>query len=131
MSNGRRGAVGNRYRSGYLKSRVWFARRDEWFTEEAARHGCDRCAITGQPGTKHTLQLHHLDYDGVRGERHDDLVAVRADVHEQLHRILDTDQVLRRNLRRRDASLRAIARLRRRLQRTLDDWVTSFVGAGA
>ncbi|MEN0104024.1 MAG: hypothetical protein AAGC90_13970 [Curtobacterium sp.] len=67
----------------------------------------------------------------VAGERHDDLVAVRTDVHEQLHRILDTDQVLRRNLRRRDASLRAIARLRRRLQRTLDDWATSFAGAGA
>ncbi|MEN0104025.1 MAG: hypothetical protein AAGC90_13975 [Curtobacterium sp.] len=55
MSNGRPGAVGNRYRSGFLKSGVWFARRDEWFTEEAARHGRVRCAITGQPGTKYTL----------------------------------------------------------------------------
>lgn len=139
MSNGRRSNVGNRYRTGYLKSGVWFARRDRWFAEEEARRGQVRCAITGQPGTKHTLQLHHLDYAGVRwsgttwiaGESHDDLVAVRADVHEQLHRMLDTDQALRRNRRRRDANLHAINRLRRRLHATLTDWTTTMTGASA
>ena len=31
MSNRRRPAQGNAYLTGYLKSPVWFARRDRWF----------------------------------------------------------------------------------------------------
>ena len=139
MSNSRRSAVGNRYRTGYLRSTAWYRRRDAWFAEEAAQNGQIRCAVTGQIGTKRTLQLHHVDYTGVRqdgtqwvaGERHEDLVALRPDIHEHLHRMLDTDQVLRRNLRRRDANLQAISRLRRRLHRTLDDWTTNLIGAPA
>ncbi len=124
MSNGRRGNVGNRYRSSYLQSIPWFRRRDAWFAEEVRRAGVVRCVITGQAGTKRTLQLHHVDYAGVRRadggwraeERHEDLVAVRADAHEALHRLLDRDQALRRGPRRRVANQRAIARLQRRWQ---------------
>lgn len=136
MSNGRRSNVGNSYRSGYLKSTAWFRRRDAWFQEERRRHGTIRCAVTGQRGTKATLQLHHVDYAGVdrradgswiANEAHDDLVAVRPDVHEALHRMLDTDQALRRGLRRRDANARAIAKLRRRVQAVLARWTLAGV----
>lgn len=44
MSNGRRGAYGNAYRTGYLRSVVWFVRRDRWFREETLREAMTRCS---------------------------------------------------------------------------------------
>jgi len=137
MSNGRRAGAGNTYRTGYLRSRAWYTRRRRWFQDEAARHGTVRCAVTGQAGSTRTLQLHHVDYSGVNrgpagwiaGEAHDDLVALRPDVHEALHRMLDTDQVLRRNLDRRLATRVAIRKLRDRIITTVHAWSAHQEGA--
>lgn len=131
MSNARRPGGGNTYRSGYLKSRAWHTRRDRWFTEQLAATGRITCAVTGQPGSKRTLQLHHVDYSGVdhgpagwiANEAHGDLIALRPDVHEALHRLLDTDQVLKKNLSRRAANTAAIRKLRARVQSVLTDWM--------
>lgn len=57
-----------------------------------------------------TLQLHHLDYQGVirsdggwrASERHDDLVPLHPSCHESLHRLIERDTVLSRHRSRRD-----------------------------
>ena len=45
MSNRRRPARDNTYRTNYLHSGAWFARRDRWFLEEGSRNGTIRCAL--------------------------------------------------------------------------------------
>ena len=124
MSNGRRGARGNRYRTGYLRSRVWFARRDRWFAEQLRRTGGKlSCAACERPARPRALELHHTDYSGVTyldgrwfaGEQHEDLVSLHPYCHELLHRLIDRDIVLRSHRDRRAASTAAITRLQRRL----------------
>ncbi len=120
MSNRRKPSFGNEYRTGFLRSPVWFARRDRWFREEVQRHGSLVCLVCGQTATARTLELHHLDYRRVTfsdgrwhaRERHDDLVSLHAGCHERLHRLIERDVVLSRHRRRRDASMIAIAKLR-------------------
>jgi hypothetical protein len=124
MSNGRRGNTGNAYRSGFLRSRAWFARRSRWF-HDAATSGPIRCALCRSEGTPSSLELHHLDYTGVtrRGvdwfadEAHDDLMPVHPRCHTLIHRLIDRDVVLRRHRNRRDATHEAIVRIRARLSR--------------
>lgn len=127
MSNGRRGARGNAYRAGFLRSDAWFARRARWFREEHARTpGPVRCAGCGKPAEDDALELHHVDYAGVqrteRGweawEPHDNLWPMHPACHEYVHRLLDRDKLLRRFRSRRVATQRAIATLRARLDRT-------------
>uniref|UniRef100_UPI003703FA75 hypothetical protein n=1 Tax=Vibrio cidicii TaxID=1763883 RepID=UPI003703FA75 len=65
MSNRRRPARGNKYRTNYLHSGAWFARRDRWFLDEQTRNGEIRCALCLGAGGSHSLELHHLDYRGV------------------------------------------------------------------
>ncbi len=120
MSNRRRPARQNVYRTGYLRSPAWFARRDRWFTSAAA-HGPLTCAGCDNIATARELELHHCDYTRVgfnRGswrawERDDDLIPLHPYCHELLHRILDRDAVLSRSRRRRDATTHALGRLRR------------------
>lgn len=128
MSNRRRPARGNRYRTGYLTSIEWFRRRARWFREEADTYGVVRCAVCLGRGTSSTLELHHLDYRGVAevpgggwraGEEHTDLLAVHPDHHRMVHQLLDSDKVLGRLRNRRDASMQAIAKLRRRIIRAV------------
>ena len=125
MSNGRRGAYGNAYRTGYLRSVVWFVRRDRWFREETLRRGDDalQCAACGARAKRRQLELHHVDYGGVTsrdgrwiaGEQHEDLIPLHPYCHELLHRLIDRDTLLRSHPARRTASASAIARLRGRL----------------
>ena len=123
MSNGRKPAKRNTYRTGFLRSPVWFARRDEWFQRELDLHGQLHCAACLGPATKRQLELHHLDYAGVvfvggrwrALERHDDLVALHPFCHELLHRLLDRDIVMSHHRSRRNGSLLAIGRLQRKL----------------
>ncbi|MBX3193852.1 MAG: hypothetical protein KF727_01965 [Microbacteriaceae bacterium] len=123
MSNGRRPATGNRYRTGYLRSPAWFRRRDQWFTEQTARTEELRCVVCWQVAVRRDLELHHLDYRRVAcdrgrwraGEEHEDLCAMHPGCHELVHGIIEADPVLRRHRSRPIATVHAIrvARARR------------------
>ena len=123
MSNRRRPARGNTYRSNYLHSGAWFARRDRWFLEEGSRNGTIRCALCLGVGSARSLELHHLDYRGVTQtphgwtahEQHEDLTALHPRCHEYVHQLIDRDRVFSGFVSRRSASLQAIARLRAKI----------------
>lgn len=123
MSNRRKPPLANIYRSEFLRSRTWFARRDRWFTDQAGRGIPLACAGCGRNATKKQLELHHRDYIGVvleQGrwkalEAHDDLVPMHPYCHDLLHRLIDRDEVLARHRSRRDASDHALQQLRRKL----------------
>ena len=82
-----------------------------------------------QTGGRRDFKLHHLDYDGVNqtldgwiaGEFHNDLAACHPRCHELLHRLLDRDWVLGRLRGRRQANVQAIARLRRKITKHLNE----------
>lgn len=124
MSNRRRPALFNVYRNEFLRSQAWFARRDRWFTYHTALGVPLGCAGCGRTATRAELELHHLDYRGVRlhegrwraGEADEDLVAMHSYCHDLLHRLIDRDAVLARNRTRRTASHLALQRLREKLQ---------------
>lgn len=123
MSNQRKPLRANAYRSTFLRSRAWFARRNRWFIEEESLGGALSCAGCGREATKRELELHHLDYAGVvcEGGRwkalepHSALVPLHPYCHDLLHRLIDRDQVLSRNRSRQAASEFALARLRAKL----------------
>ena len=126
MSNHRRPGFLNVYRTGFLHSPAWFARRDRWFTEQATMNQPLTCAGCGQPATKSQLELHHLSYAGMISqagrwyarEPHEDLIPLHPYCHELLHRLLDRDIVLSRHRTRRDATWLALQRLRPKLAPT-------------
>jgi len=133
VSNGRKPSGGNQYRTGYLSSPAWHQRRRAWFAEEERRHGIVRCAVCSRRGTLKTLELHHVDYRGVRQtaegrwiaeEPHEDLVAVDPRCHTWLHQLIDRDPVLRGLVGRRQANLQAISRLRSKITQQLKEWIT-------
>lgn len=120
MSNSRRPATtGRSYRTGYLKSPAWFARRDRWFRAHARTGIPLTCQACGHPATAAELELHHADYHGVykvsgqwrARERHRDLMPLHPGCHELLHRLIDRDAVLSRGRDRRTASALALRRL--------------------
>ena len=123
MSNARKSPVGNGYRTGYLKSTAWLRRRDLWFVEQEARTRELRCIVCRTAATRRHLELHHLDYSPVTrigdrwiaGEVHEDLCAMHPGCHELVHRILDTDPVLRAHRTRPIANVHAIRIARTRL----------------
>lgn len=113
------------YRTGYLHSTAWFARRDRWFTDEHHTLGAIRCQLCGAEGDSRTLELHHLSYDGVTRqpggtwsarEAHEELIPLHPTHHEWVHRLLDRDRALARMGSRRVATSIAIRRLRAALQ---------------
>ncbi|MAO81917.1 MAG: hypothetical protein CMH82_14910 [Nocardioides sp.] len=77
----------------------------------------------GRPATSTEVELHHLDYAGVRFsagtwrafERHDDLAPMHPHCHELLHRIIERDRVLSHHRSRRVASAIALGILRTKL----------------
>ncbi|NLT25768.1 MAG: hypothetical protein GXX90_03795 [Microbacteriaceae bacterium] len=124
MSNARKTPAGNAYRTGYLRSRAWFARRDRYFA--GAGDERRRCAVCGRPeeNPKRALELHHVSYRGVSqrpdgtwvaGEADADLIPMHPLCHEQVHRVIDADQALRSLVSRQEATRRAIRVVRRRL----------------
>lgn len=123
MSNARKSPVGNRYRSGYLKSVPWFRRRDQWFAEQESRTHELRCVVCGRPATRRELELHHLNYTRVAlvgdrwiaGETHEDLCAMHPACHDMVHRVLDNDPVLRAHRTRPVATVHAIQIARNRI----------------
>lgn len=122
MSN-RRVPGPSRYRSDFLRSPAWFARRDRWFRAHAHTGIPLTCMACGRGATPAQLELHHADYHGVSQvdgqwrarERHRDLVPLHPGCHELLHRLIDRDTVLSRGRDRRTASTLALARLHTKL----------------
>lgn len=124
MSNRRTPLRANAYRSTFLRSRAWFARRDAWFAHASTTPEPLACAACGNPANKRDLELHHLDYAGVRQfedgrwvahEPDGDLIPLHPYCHELLHRLIDRDAVLSRHRTRRVASELALDALRRTL----------------
>jgi hypothetical protein len=123
MTNRRRSGLRNSYRSEFLRSPAWFARRERWFRKQQRFGRALRCAACGRLARKEQLELHHVDYSGVRFtdsawrafERHQDLVPLHPYCHDLLHRLIDRDSVLARHRSRRFASTFALERLRVRL----------------
>lgn len=123
MSNRRKSGSGNGYRSEFLRSTAWFARRERWFRKQEDLGRAIACAACGRSATKDQLELHHLDYAGVHFvdggwrafERHDDLVPMHPYCHDLLHRLIDRDVVLSRLRTRRAASMLALERLHTKL----------------
>lgn len=123
MSNRRRPNRDNTYRSHYLHSPAWFARRDRWFLEEEHRREAIRCALCLGSGSARSLELHHLDYRGVTQtpygwtahERHEDLTALHPRCHEYVHQLIERDSALSGFVSRRTASVQAIARLQAKI----------------
>ncbi len=126
MSNARKSPVGNVYRSGYLRSAAWLRRRDHWFAEQEARTDALRCVVCRRAATRRQLELHHLDYSRVTriddkwtaGEVHEDLCPMHPACHDAIHRVLDTDPVLRSHRTRPIATVHAIRIARTRLPQT-------------
>lgn len=118
MSNRRRSPVANRYRTDFLHSLAWFARRDRWFRTQTSR-GPLVCAACLTPATEDQLELHHVDYSGVTFvdgswrafEPHQALIPLHRECHEHLHRILDRDRLLARHRTREDATRTALTLL--------------------
>lgn len=123
MSNRRKTGVRNAYRAEFLRSPAWFARRARWFRKQERLRRPPVCAACGQLAATAELELHHLDYSGVRFlggkwrafERHDDLVPLHPYCHDLLHRLIDRDRVLALHRSRRAASVIALQRLRAKL----------------
>lgn len=124
MSNSRTPLHASAYRSRFLRSRAWFARRDAWFAHATTEPLPLTCVACGIPATKRDLELHHLDYAGVQQfgdgswvarESDGDLIPLHPYCHELLHRLIDRDAVLSRHRTRRVASELALDALRRTL----------------
>lgn len=124
MSNRRTALYANAYRTTFLRSRAWFARRDAWFAHAAMGAHPLACAACGIQANKRDLELHHLDYAGVQQledgrwaarEPDGDLIPLHPYCHELLHRLIDRDAVLSRHRTRRAASELALDALRRTL----------------
>ena len=122
MSN-RRAPGPSGYRSDFLRSPAWFARRDRWFHKQDRLGFPSACTVCGELAPSASLELHHLDYGGVTivgnqwraFERHDDLVAMHPSCHDLVHRLIDRDTVLAHQRTRRDATAIAIVRVREAL----------------
>lgn len=124
MSNRRKPGASNTYRSEFLSSPAWFARRARWFRKQERLGHPLACAGCRWPATRDQLELHHLDYRGVRFvdgswrafERHDDLVPLHPYCHGLLHQLIDRDRVLSHHRGRRTASAIALGLLQRRMR---------------
>jgi 5-methylcytosine-specific restriction protein A len=143
---GRRGGRGRRgggggggggfqtYRTGYLRSVVWFRRRARWLDRERTLHGGVRCTVCHKSIPARETELHHLDYSGVQhdggvhdgggwvaGESHADLVACHRRCHEWIHKMLDRDAATADTASRRAANLQVIARLHNKIASQLEN----------
>lgn len=103
---GQRRARRRRQYSGYMASTAWHRRRRDWIAhEEFTTGGPVRCAVCG---SEEWSDLHHMSYDRLGDELHEDLVALCRDDHDRLHRAYDAGRwrgvgyevVMRRLLRK-------------------------------
>ena len=89
----------------YMASAAWRIRRENWIAHQEY--------VTGQPvccevcGEEDWDDLHHLTYDRMGEERHEDLVALCRPHHEGMHRAYDAWPVAEHRLRSCDAATAA------------------------
>lgn len=99
----------------YMASPAWWERRREWERTELESTGfpnvlCVAC------GLKWTLRddLHHIDYDRLGNEAHEDLWPMHRVCHTRLHQLIESSKSWR-NMRRRFANVQALPVLRREI----------------
>lgn len=97
MSGLRRKRIDGGYRSGYLRSPAWWARRQRFLQGRAEI----RCECLGESLTERTAHVHHVSYAGVRQrsdgswvaeESDEDLMVLCAWCHERVHQLMDRDR---------------------------------------
>lgn len=84
-------AIRARY-AAYIDSPTWAARRRRWFADERKAGRRPACVVCG---AGERLELHHLTYERLGSERHDDLAALCSADHAALHAIWDAAQAYR------------------------------------
>lgn len=118
LRTARRLAAGARY-AAWMCSPGWWARRRRWVREETVRLGTILCAVCDRPWSETAGDLHHLSYEHLGAERHEDLIAVCRSCHEDLHRAIDASRAWQTLIAsgHRDAVTRAIVDQLRRSMR--------------
>lgn len=86
-----RAAAGKRY-ADWLASPGWHKRRRHWASEEQRRYGRIVCALCGARWSQSHGDLHHLSYNHIGKERHDDLMAMCRPCHELVHQAIDASR---------------------------------------
>lgn len=78
----------------YIVSPKWFHRREVWAATERARLGCEQLHCTGckQEWSLKRGDLHHVTYERLEDEAHDDLWAVCRECHDRLHELMDSSR---------------------------------------
>lgn len=82
----------------YIQSPEWFRRREEWAETERVRLGTDALVCTGckQSWTLKRGHLHHVTYERLEHEAHEDLWAVCETCHMRLHELMDSSKSWRK-----------------------------------
>lgn len=86
-----RAAAGKRY-ADWLASPGWHKRRQRWANEEQRRYGRIVCALCGARWSQSHGDLHHLSYNHIGKERHEDLMAMCRPCHELVHQAIDASR---------------------------------------
>lgn len=94
----RRVAAGAAY-ARWMGSPAWWARRRAWARQERQRAGRARCAMCGAPWDPDRGDLHHLSYEHLGAERHEELMAMCRGCHEAVHRVIDASPAWQRLIR--------------------------------
>ena len=96
-----------------MASQQWFALRERWAADWAARDGTEpHCLICGAEWSL-CDDLHHRTYERLGREADRDLIPLCRSCHSALHRVLESDRSWRR-LNRAQATDLIVLRLRRR-----------------
>lgn len=82
----------------YIGSPEWFRRREVWDEAERARLGCEElhCAGCKREWTLKRGDLHHITYERLGQESHEDLWAVCRQCHDRLHELMDSSKSWRK-----------------------------------
>jgi len=83
-----------RYRA-YMASPAWWDRRRAWYLEELGRSGRVECAVCACEWTL-VDDLHHVTYERLGEESHEDLMALCREHHELLHVAWDASRAWRK-----------------------------------
>lgn len=96
-SNGRE-AHRQRY-AGYMRSPAWYRRRYQWAEEEAGllpAGGTIVCLGCGKPWKLKQDDLHHITYDRLGAEEHEDLWPLCRGCHTLIHDLLASTKTWRK-----------------------------------
>ncbi|MBL3685670.1 hypothetical protein D3248_01690 [Leucobacter zeae] len=100
----------------YIASRAWFARREQWVSDERARTCSQMVRCWGGCGNDWRLErddMHHVSYVRLGDEAHEDLWPLCRGCHDALHQLMDSTRSWRK-LHRELANEQAIAIVRAR-----------------